>query len=82
MKLLFLLTCFLISGCAEIATSVATQAGVQVVGERYLISQKKPIIKCNFYNLIKGNKMCRVGMVYQVSHKWRKHICTTIAKSM
>ena len=73
MKLLFLLTCFLISGCAEIATSVATQASVQVVGERYLISQKKPIIKCNFYNLIKGNKMCRVGMVYQVSHK-RKQV--------
>jgi len=73
MKLLFLLTCLvLISGCAQIATSVATQAGVQVVGEQYLISQKKPIIKCNVYNIIKGNKMCRVGMVYQVSHKRRK----------
>ena len=73
MKLLFLLTClFLISGCAQIATSVATQAGVQVVGEQYLISQKKPIIKCNVYNIIKGNKMCRVGMVYQVSHKRRQ----------
>ena len=72
MKLLFLLTCFLISGCAEIATSVATQAGVQVVGEQYLISQKKPVIRCNVYNIIKGNKMCRVGMVYQVSHKRRQ----------
>jgi hypothetical protein len=73
MKLLFLLTCLvLISGCAQIATSVATQAGVQVVGEQYLISQKKPVIKCNVYNIIKGNKMCRVGMVYQVSHKRRK----------
>ena len=73
MKLLFLLACLvLISGCAQIATSVATQAGVQVVGEKYLISQKKPVIKCNVYNIIKGNKMCRVGMVYQVSHKRRQ----------
>ena len=73
MKFLFLLTCLvLISGCAQIATSVATQAGVQVVGEKYLISQKKPMIKCNVYNLIKGNKMCRVSMVYNVSHKRRK----------
>ena len=73
MKFLFFLTCLvLISGCAQIATSVATQAGVQVVGEQYLISQKKPMIKCNFYNLIKGNKMCRVSMAYQVSHKHRR----------
>jgi len=68
---LFVLT-ILCGGCAQIATSVATQAGVQVVGEQYLISQKKPVIKCNVYNIIKGNKMCRVGMVYQVSHKRRK----------
>ena len=73
MKFLFLLTCLvLISGCAQIATSVATQAGVQVVGEQYLISQKKPMIKCNVYNLIKGNKMCRVNMAYKVSHKHRR----------
>jgi hypothetical protein len=69
--LLFVLT-ILFAGCAEVATSVATQAGVQVVGEQYLISQKKPIIKCNVYNIIKGNKMCRVGMVYQVSYKRRQ----------
>ena len=73
MKCLFLSACIiLISGCAEIATSVAVQSGVQVVGEKYLIAQKKPMIKCNVYNLIKGNKMCRVGMVYNVSHKRRK----------
>ena len=73
MKFLFLLTCLvLISGCAQIATSVATQAGVQVVGEKYLIAQKKPMIKCNVYNLIKCNKMCRVSMAYQVSHKHRQ----------
>ena len=73
MRYLFLSACIiLISGCAQIATSVATQAGVQVVGEQYLISQKKPMIKCNVYNIIKGNKMCRVSMTYQVSHKHRR----------
>ena len=74
MKLLFLLICLaLISGCAQIATSVATQAGVQVVGEQYLISQKKPIIKCNVFNVIKGNKMCRVSKVYFVRYKSKKY---------
>ena len=52
------------SGCASVATSVATQAGVQVVGEQYLISQNKPVIKCNLYNVIQGNKMCRVSKTY------------------
>ena len=52
------------SGCASVATSVATQAGVQVVGEQYLISQNKPVIKCNVLNVIKGNKMCRVSKTY------------------
>ena len=74
MKHLLLLPClFLISGCAEIATSVAVQSGVQYAGEKYLIAQKKPMIKCNVYNVIKGNKMCRVSMVYNVSHKRRKN---------
>jgi hypothetical protein len=52
------------TGCATVATSVATQAGVQVIGEQYLISQKKPMIKCNVINVIKGNKMCRVSRTY------------------
>ena len=52
------------SGCASVATSVATQAGVQAVGEQYLISQNKPVIKCNVINVIKGNKMCRVSKTY------------------
>jgi hypothetical protein len=52
------------SGCATVATSVATQAGVQYTGEQYLISQKKPMIKCNVINVIKGNKMCRVSRTY------------------
>ena len=74
MKLLFLLTCiFLLSACAEVATSVAVQSGVQFAGEKYLITQKKPIIKCNLYNVINGNKMCRVSMVYNVVHKRRKN---------
>jgi len=51
-------------GCMTVATSVATQAGVQVVGEQYLISQKKPMIKCNVINVVKGNKMCRVSRTY------------------
>jgi len=53
-------------GCASMATSVATQAGVQAVGEQYLISQNKPMIKCNVINVIKGNKMCRVSRTYLI----------------
>jgi uncharacterized protein YceK len=53
------------SGCASVATSVATQAGVQVVGEQYLISQNKPAIRCNVFNVLKGNKMCRVYRQYR-----------------
>jgi hypothetical protein len=52
-------------GCVSLATSVVTQAGVQVVGEQYLISQNKPAIRCNLYNVIKGNKMCRVYRQYR-----------------
>jgi hypothetical protein len=52
-------------GCVSLATSVATQAGVQVVGEQYLIAQNKPIIRCNLYNVMQGNKMCRVYRQYR-----------------
>lgn len=52
------------SGCASFATNIATQASVQYIGEQYLIAQNKPIIKCNFYNVMKGNKMCRVNRTY------------------
>ena len=51
-------------GCAEIATQLAVQSGVQYAGEQYLIAQNKPIVKCNFYNVMKGNKMCRVTRTY------------------
>ena len=53
------------TGCVTLATSVATQAGVQAVGEQYLISQNKPIIRCNLYNVMMGNKMCRVYKQYR-----------------
>jgi len=54
------------NGCASVATSVATQAGVQAVGEQYLISHNKPVIKCNVINVIKGNKVCRVSKTYLI----------------
>ena len=53
------------SGCVSLATSVATQASVQVVGEQYLIAQNKPMIRCNLFNVAKGNKMCRVYRQYR-----------------
>jgi hypothetical protein len=49
-----------------VATSVATQVGVQTVGEQYLISQNKPVIKCNVINVIKGNRACRVSKTYLI----------------
>ena len=36
----FLALIFLLNGCAEIATSVAINTGVQVAGEKYLIAHK------------------------------------------
>lgn len=56
---------FMCSGCVSLATSVATQTGVQIVGEQYLIAQKKPIIRCNVVHVIKGNKVCRVYRQYK-----------------
>ncbi len=66
MKIMFIsMFLCLCSGCASVATSVATQAGVQIVGEQYLITQNKPIIRCNVVNVIKGNKVCRVYRQYK-----------------
>jgi hypothetical protein len=59
------LVVFMCSGCVSLATSVATQAGVQIMGEQYLITQKKPIIRCNVVNVVKGNKVCRVYRQYK-----------------
>jgi hypothetical protein len=64
----FYLFIFLCSGCAEIATSVAINTGVQVAGEKYLIANKKPVIKCNAINVLKGNNFCRVSQTYKVSY--------------
>jgi len=53
------------SGCVSLATSVATQAGVQYTGEQYLIARNKPIVRCNLYNVMQGNKMCRIYRHYR-----------------
>jgi uncharacterized protein YceK len=52
------------SGCAEIATNMAVQGGIQLAGEQYLIANKKPITKCNLVNVAKGHKMCRIYRQY------------------
>lgn len=54
-----------ISGCAEIATNMAIQGGVQVAGEQYLIAHNKPVTRCNLYNVAQGYKMCRVSKTYR-----------------
>ena len=64
-NVLLMLIAVFSSGCATVVTSVATQAGVQVVGEQYLIAQNKPIIRCNLYNVMQGNKMCRIYRQYR-----------------
>jgi len=53
------------SGCAEIATNVAIQGGIQFTGEQYLIAHNKPITRCNLYNVMQGNKMCRIYKQYR-----------------
>ena len=62
-----LILIFLLGGCVEIATSVAINTGVQLVGEKYLISQKKPVIKCNAINVLKGNKFDNCHLQLQFS---------------
>lgn len=51
-------------GCAEFATNLAVQGGVQYAGEQYLIHNNKPITRCNMMNVAKGNKLCRVYRQY------------------
>ena len=53
------------SGCAEVATNVAIQGGIQFTGEQYLIAHNKPITRCNLYNVTQGNKMCRIYRQYR-----------------
>ena len=52
------------SGCAEIATNVAIQGGVQLAGEKYLQANNKPITRCSLYNVARGYKMCRINRLY------------------
>ena len=61
-----MLTMVFSSGCAEIATQAVIQNGMQYVGEQYLISQNKPVTKCNIFNVAKGNKLCRIHRQYIV----------------
>jgi hypothetical protein len=53
------------SGCAEIATQAVVQNTIQYAGERILIAQNKPVVKCNFFNVIQGHKMCRIYRQYR-----------------
>ena len=59
-------------GCVSLATSIATQTGVQIVGEQYLITQNKPIIRCHVLNVIQHNKVCRVYRQYKKVSKLNK----------
>ena len=52
------------SGCAEVATNVVLQGGIQYAGETLLIANNKPITRCSIYNVTRGYKMCRVSKVY------------------
>ena len=52
------------SGCAEFATNLAVQGGVQYAGEKYLIANNKPITRCNLINVAHGYKMCRIYRQY------------------
>jgi len=63
--LLTLLMVFSLTGCAEIATNIAVQGGIQLAGEQYLIAQNKPITKCNLVNVAQGKKMCRIYRQYR-----------------
>jgi uncharacterized protein YceK len=53
------------SGCAEFATNLAVQGGVQYAGEKYLIANNKPVTRCNLVNVAQGNKMCRIYRQYR-----------------
>ena len=53
------------SGCAEMATNMAIQGGIQYAGEKILIANNKPITNCNLINVAKGYKMCRIKRIYK-----------------
>jgi hypothetical protein len=64
----------LLTGCAEVITSVAINGGVQVVGEEYLIQNKKPMTKCNVLNVVKGNNICRIKRTYRIKNEHRRGV--------
>ena len=53
------------SGCAEIATNMAIQGGIQAGVNNIAYINNKPIKNCNLYNVAKGYKMCRVNRTYR-----------------
>lgn len=65
MRYVLLGVCMLNMGCVSLATSIATQTSVQIIGEQYLIATNKPIIRCNVFNVIQHHKMCRVYRQYK-----------------
>ena len=63
--LLMLLMVFSLTGCAEVATNIAIQGGIQVAGEQYLQANNKPITRCSLVNVAQGKKMCRISRTYR-----------------
>jgi uncharacterized protein YceK len=53
------------SGCAEIATNLGVQAGIQLGVDNIAYANNKPVKHCNFYNVARGYKMCRVSKIYR-----------------
>lgn len=53
-------------GCAEIATNLGVQAGIQAGVNNIAYSNRKAITQCNFYNKMRGYQMCRVTRVYNI----------------
>ena len=53
------------SGCAEVATNLAIQGGIDYTREQYLIAHNKPYTRCNMANMVRGNNMCRVYRQYR-----------------
>ena len=70
-KYFTLLFALLLTGCAEVITSMAINGGVQAVGEEYLIRNKKPMTKCSVINVAKGNNICRIKRTYRKNNEHR-----------
>jgi uncharacterized protein YceK len=53
------------SGCAEIATNVIVSGGMQYAQEKHQLENNKAISRCNMFNVVKGNKLCRIHRQYR-----------------